>query len=412
MTENNNVPMLRFAGFFGDWEQRYLEEICEIYSGLTYSPNDIVDAGGTLVLRSSNVKDGEIVDADNVYVKSEVVNCENVAVGDVVVVVRNGSRNLIGKHGLVKMPMQNTVVGAFMSGLRPTTQPDFFNALLDTPLFDFAIAQNLGATINQITNGMFKQMSFATPSDESEQTAIGDFFRSLDDTIALKRREHEKMLNIKKAMLNKMFPKDGAGVPEIRFDGFTEPWESRPLTEITERITRKNANLETDLPLTISAQFGLVDQRDFFNHQVASRNIGGYFLLLNGEFAYNKSYSNGYPWGAVKRLDKHDMGALSTLYICFKSTDVVSEYLVYYYETHLWHKEVEKIAAEGARNHGLLNIPPLDFFKTVVIVPSTEKEQIAIGEFFRSIDSLLDTQREELATLQNIKTVCLNKMFV
>ncbi|MGD1370324.1 restriction endonuclease subunit S, partial [Enterococcus faecium] len=106
--------------------------------------------------------------------------------------------------------------------------------------------------------------------------------------------------------------------PEIRFPEFTDEWEQRKLGEVATRVTRKNKKLESTLPLTISAQFGLVDQNTFFNKQIASKDVSGYYLLKKGEFAYNKSYSNGYPWGAVKRLDKYDMGVLSTLYICFR----------------------------------------------------------------------------------------------
>jgi len=164
-----NVPEIRFKGFTDAWEQRRLGDVTEFYSGLTYSPDNIVEYGGTFVLRSSNIKDGEVVDADNVYVASDVVNCNNVEVGDVVVVVRNGSRSLIGKHGQIKKEMPNTVIGAFMTGLR-SPQAEFVNTLLDTKQFDLEITKNLGATINQITTGAFKQMTFFVCKDEEEQS--------------------------------------------------------------------------------------------------------------------------------------------------------------------------------------------------------------------------------------------------
>ena len=104
-----------------------------------------------------------------------------------------------------------------------------------------------------------------------------------------------------------MFPKENELYPELRFPNFTDAWEQRKLGEVVERITRKNLNLESRLPLTISAQDGLISQTEFFDKQVASKNISGYYLIENGEFAYNKSYSNGYPWGAIKRLDKYKM---------------------------------------------------------------------------------------------------------
>ena len=159
MAEKDKIPEIRFTGFTDAWEQRKLGGEVVFYSGLTYSPSDVIDSGGTLVLRSSNVKDGEIIDADNVYVFSEVVNSDNVQVGDVIVVVRNGSRSLIGKHAQIKETMNNTVIGAFMTGVR-YQQAAFMNVLLSTPQFDSEIGKNMGATINQITTGAFKEMQF------------------------------------------------------------------------------------------------------------------------------------------------------------------------------------------------------------------------------------------------------------
>ena len=158
--------------------------------------------------------------------------------------------------------------------------------------------------------------------------------------------------------------------------------------DIAHRITRKNEG-ESDLPLTISAQYGLVDQRTFFNNQVASKDMSGYYLLRKGEFAYNKSTSGDSPWGAVKRLDKYEKGCVSTLYICFGLDDAAPNFLVTYYETDRWYKTVQVIAAEGARNHGLLNIAPDDFFDTVLKLPSSREEQERIGALFFHLNNLI-----------------------
>ena len=174
-------------------------------------------------------------------------------------------------------------------------------------------------------------------------------------------------------------------------------WEQRKLGEIAERVTRKNENNESDLPLTISAQHGLIDQRLFFNAQVASRDMSGYYLLRQGEFAYNKSTSADSPWGAIKRLTRYEKGCVSTLYICFALLNANPDYLVTYYETNRWHKAVQMIAAEGARNHGLLNIAPDDFFDTMVSLPESQAEQQTIGAFFSRLDSLITLhQRKRL----------------
>lgn len=198
---------------------------------MTYTPDDVEETG-TLVLRSSNVKNGEIVDADNVYVNDKVVTSENVQEGDIIVVVRNGSRALIGKHAQIKAPMPNTVIGAFMSGIR-SEHSSFVNALLDTSAFENEIAKNMGATINQITGYMFSKMEFMIPSGE-EQQKIGEYFQSFDDLITLHQRKCEETKKLKKYMLQKMFPQNGKRVPEIRFAGFTEDWEQRKLGEVAK----------------------------------------------------------------------------------------------------------------------------------------------------------------------------------
>ena len=203
-------------------------------------------------------------------------------------------------------------------------------------------------------------------------------------------------------------------IPQIRFSGFTDTWEQRKLSDMVERVTRKNENRESELPLTISAQYGLIDQNEFFDKRIASRDVSGYYLLKKGEFAYNKSTSSDAPWGAVKRLDRYEMGVLSTLYIVFalkENGNIDSNFLVSYYDTDCWHKGVQAIAAEGARNHGLLNITPADYFETVLTVPSDVKEQHQIGSFFAKLDTLITLHQRKYDKLTKVKKAMLERMF-
>ncbi|EEC7142760.1 restriction endonuclease subunit S [Salmonella enterica subsp. enterica] len=200
--QGKTIPEIRFKGFTGEWEEKILNNEVGLFSGLTYSPSDIRKSG-TLVLRSSNVKNGQIIEANNIYVNPEVVNCSNVVEGDIIVVVRNGSRSLIGKHAQVTSRMNNTVIGAFMTGIR-SKQPAFINALLDTNMFTSEVEKNLGATINQITNGSFKSMFFMFPT-EDEQQEIGNYFQKLDALINQHQQQINKLNNIKQACLSKMF---------------------------------------------------------------------------------------------------------------------------------------------------------------------------------------------------------------
>ena len=248
-----------------------------------------------------------------------------------------------------------------------------------------------------------------------EQQTIGQFFAAIDHLITLHQRKFEKLTNVKKSMLEKMFPQNGSSYPEIRFKGFTDPWEQRKLGELVDRVVRKNTNNESTLPLTISAQYGLVDQITYFNNRVASRDVSNYYLVLNGEFAYNKSTSDGYPFGAVKRLDLYEKGVLSTLYIVFtpkNEQQIDSDFLTVFFDTDRWHKGVAERAAEGARNHGLLNISAEDFFDIVLSVPKDVAEQKQIGAFIRQLNHLITLHQRELDHLKLLKKGMLQQMFV
>ena len=204
------------------------------------------------------------------------------------------------------------------------------------------------------------------------------------------------------------------GKPVIRFKGYEDDWEQRKLGDLTERVTRKNQDLVSELPLTISAQYGLIDQNEFFDKRVASKDVSGYYLIKNGEFAYNKSTSSDAPWGAIKRLDRYENDVLSTLYIVFSIKDNVpidSDFLVSYYSTNLWHKGIHEIAAEGARNHGLLNIAPSDFFETKLMVPQDIEEQRKIGKYFAQLDTLITLHQRKCEQTKTLKKYMLQNMF-
>ena len=184
------------------------------------------------------------------------------------------------------------------------------------------------------------------------------------------------------------------------------------LDAFTKRVMRKNKSNQSRLPLTISAQYGLVDQITFFNKVVASTDLSNYYLLKKGEFAYNKSYSSDYPWGAIKRLDNYDQGALSSLYICFAPQDnVVSDFILQYFESPKWHKGISEIAVEGARNHGLLNVAVQDFFHTYHYVPKDKKEQIKISKLLMLLDERIATQNKIIEDLKKLKSAIIEKVF-
>ena len=409
MTKKPDAPAIRFKGFSDAWEQRKLTEFVEFFSGLTYTPNDVQE-NGTLVLRSSNVSNGEVVDADNIYVNPQVVNSENVKVGDIVVVVRNGSRSLIGKHAQIKAFMPNTVIGAFMTGIRSEC-PEFTNALLNTSRFEEEIAMNMGATINQITGYMFSKMEFKVPCLD-EQKKIGEYFEKLDNLITLHQRKFEKLTNVKKSMLEKMFPQNGCSYPEIRFKGFTDAWEQRKLEDyLTVSAEKNTGNIygKSDV-LSVSGDYGIVNQIEFQGRSFAGASVSNYGVVQTGDVVYTKSPLNSNPYGIIK-TNKGKPGIVSTLYAVYHPKEnAFSDFIQVYFEQHArMNNYMHPLVNKGAKND--MKVSAENALKGPVCFPS-RIEQESISAFFSVLDNLITLHQRELEKLQNIQKSMLEKMFV
>ena len=229
----------------------------------------------------------------------------------------------------------------------------------------------------------------------AEQNKIAQLLDKLNERIATQNKIIEDLKRLKSAIIEKVFCSPNQEYPMCRIEGFEQALSTYKMSDFSSRIATKNKDSKCSLVLTIAAQYGLVNQESFFNKSVASENLTGYYLLHKGEFAYNRSYSAGYDWGAVKRLDNYDEGVLSTLYICFKINETIvdSDYLAYYFESSKWHKGLSDIAGEGARNHGLLNVSMTDYFNTKHRFPVIE-EQKAIAKMLNTI-----AEKERKATL-------------
>ena len=367
----------------------------EIIDVKTESLPMIADEAIMAKYKSSFLQNGDVIVADTAEDETVGKCTEIVGLSDEIVIS--------GLHTIPYRPLQKFASGYLGYYMNSAF---FHNQLL--PLMQ-------GIKVTSISKTALQNTDISYPKSENEQAAIGKYFSRLDHLITLHQRKLEKLKIVKKAMLENCFPKNGEKVPRFRFSGFTGDWEQRKLGEMVERVTRKNENFESALPLTISAQYGLIDQNEFFDKRIASKDVSGYYLVRKGEFAYNKSTSSDAPWGAIKRLDKYESGVLSTLYIVFQIRDeniIDSDYLVTYYDTDLWHKGVQAIAAEGARNHGLLNIAPADFFKTTISMPKNIEEQRKIGAYFKHLDHLITLHQRKLEKLKIIKKSFLEKMFV
>ena len=397
MRVEKNVPEIRFEGFSDEWVEKPLNHEVELFSGLTYSPKDIRKEG-VFVIRSSNVKNGQIVQADNVYVNPEVVNCSNVKKGDIIVVVRNGSRALIGKHAQVNSLMDNTVIGAFMTGVR-ASYPEFINALFDTDKFTGQVEKNLGATINQITNGAFNCMVFMFPEGQ-EKTAIGNTFQKLDNLINQHQQKHDKLSNIKKAMLEKMFPKQGETIPEIRFKGFSGEWEE---IELSDEVTFINGRAYSQEELLDKGKYTVLRVGNFYTNSswyYSDLELGDKYYADNGDLLYTWSASFGpHIWNGDKVIYHYHIWKLE-----------LSENIDKLFLLHLLDYDRAKILS-GSNGSTMIHITKSAMEAKKVFIPK-KGEQIVIGNYFQKLDALIKQHQQQIIKLNNIKQACLSKMFV
>ena len=425
MKDDKKVPQLRFPEFTDAWKQCKLSDLVNVIDGdrgKNYPTEaDFEPHGHTLFLNASNVTiDGFLFDTNQFITeeKSNSMGSGKIIKDDIIITSRGSLGHIAWYNDSVQQVMPHLRINSGMLILRnkANVKTSYLHQFMKSDKGKAQIVfMSFGSAQPQLTKKGVESFTVNYPMDTEEQIKIGAFFSKLDNTITLQQRKLNSLQKLKKGLLQKMFPKNGENIPEIRFPEFSDAWKQRELGEIAERVTRRNSSLESQTPLTISAEYGLIDQNKFFGKRIAAKDLSNYYLIQKGEFAYNKSTSNDAPWGAIKRLDCYNNGALSTLYIVFKIKDnksCYSDFLVTYYGTSLWHKGVKEIASEGARNHGLLNVSPSDFFRTKLVIPQDFEEQRKIGAFFTQLDNTITLQQRKLESLQKLKKGLLQQMFI
>lgn len=416
MKNKSLTPQIRFKGYDDEWMESSISEHFTLYSGTTPSrsiPNAF--CGSVNWISSGELKPHYIGETKEKITEEVFEKSSLRLLPSGLLVIAIYGLEAAGVRGTASITSVPTTISQACTAFIPK-----FNGEVETEFLYGWYKHNgnyigthfaQGTKQQNLKSEIINELSIAYPK-EDEQKQIGSLLKNIDALIADAERELDRLEKIKKASLQKMFPRPSNTTPEVRFDGFTEPWKEVCLNTLVERITRKNGN-QSQLALTISSLLGLVDQETYFNHRVASKDVSNYYLILNGEFAYNKSTSDGFPWGSVKRLDRYDKGVLSTLYIVFrlKSLELVSDFLTVYFDTDLWHGYLSLNAAEGARNHGLLNISSEDFLDLPILFPNKEEQKI-ISEYFYSLNSIIEYKRKKLEKLQNLKQAYLDKMFI
>ena len=365
----SKVPEIRFAGFEGEWDNLPLSE----YLTTSKAKNRDNRFGKEDVLSVSREYGviNQIAYQGRSFAGASVAGYGVVETNDIVY-TKSPLRDQ--PYGIIKT---NKGIPGIVSALyaiyhpNENIEPDFIQTFFDKDkrLNDYLrpiVHKGAKNTLN-IGDVEALQGNVGFPK-RAEQIKISESFRNIDDLISQQRIECEKLRTLKAALLLYLFPQGEEKHPPIRVFDTIENWEYHSLSEFANRVTRKNRNLENDNVMTISALYGLINQSEFYNKRIASSDLSGYYLMHKGEFAYNKSYSTEYPWGAVKRLDKYTSGVVSNLYIIFEVENIDSDFLVCYFMSNLWHKAVSLCAKEGARNHGLLNISADDFLNIPILI--------------------------------------------
>lgn len=266
-----------------------------------------------------------------------------------------------------------------------------------------------GSTVNNLNKELVGNTLVSVPTLE-EQVKLGEYFSRIDHLITLHQRKCEETKKLKKYMLQKMFPKDGESVPEIRFSGFTNAWEQRKLNEIAKKVTEKNKDNLYDEPLTNSAEQGIISQKDYFDREVVNEeNLDGYYVVQDNDFVYNPRVSVTAPVGPINRNKLGRNGVMSPLYTVFRTHDIDTCYLEYYFKTTSWHRFMKLNGDSGAR-FDRFSIASSLFMEMPIPYPCMD-EQERIGEYFQYLDNLITLHQRKCEELQNMKKFMLQNMF-
>lgn len=374
------------------WDKSRIDKICRLSSGSTPRRDAVENfAGDILWVTSGELKRKTIEDTREKISETAVVNSHLEIYDPDTVVIAIYGLEAAGIRGTVSIIGKQCTISqacmAFTEFKNIDNEFFYYWYLNNGQVIGLRYAQ--GTKQQNLSTDIVGSFPICFPS-QGEQQKIATILTTQDRVIELKEKRLAEKQRQKKYLMQQLL------TGEKRLQGFSGEWKANRLRNITTRRTKRNIIGNTNV-LTISAQYGLINQAEFFNKAVASDDKSNYFLLEKGDFAYNKSYSNGYPFGAIKRLTRYEVGIVSPLYICFriKEGSVSGEYLEQYFEAGLMNHEIQAFAQEGARNHGLLNIAVDDFFNSKILLPSPE-EQTAIAEVLSTADREIELLQQDI----------------
>ena len=412
-----NKPRIRFKGFTEDWEQRKLISLYKtirnafVGTATPYYTNDSIN--GYFYLESNNVKNGKINRNNEIYITKDFYQKQEdkLLYKDDIVIVQSGH---VGHTAVIPEELDKTAAHALimLQNKKENFDSHFINNSFQTPLIRNKIDEiTTGNTIKHILASDVKTIVINMPSFK-EQKLISQLFKLLDLNITLHQRKLEKLKIAKKALLQKLFPKNGSQFPEIRFKGFTDAWDQRKLSDISTKVTTKNVDVHYTETLTNSAEQGIISQVDFFDKEISNKdNINGYYIVDNNDFIYNPRISTLAPVGPINRNKLNRTGIMSPLYTVFRSSNVDLDFLEWYFQSSHWHRYMKLNGDSGARADRIA-IKDSTFFEMPIKIPVNIKEQVLIGETLEKFNQYITLHQCKLDKLQDVKKGLLQKMFV
>lgn len=297
-----------------------------------------------------------------------------------------------------------------------TINKDYLNIFYKTNKWHtfMKLEGNCGARFDRlsISDDQFVKMPLTHPKDHSEQQSIASYFQHLDSLIQLTTKKIESLKQVKAASLQSMFPQEGETTPRVRFKGFEGEWSICPLKYFAKKSTEKNISMDYTITLTNSAEYGVINQRDFFDHDISNDDhINGYYVIHHDDFVYNPRVSTAAPVGPISRNRLGYSGVMSPLYLIFRVNGINKDFLSYYFKTTLWHNYMKLEGNTGAR-FDRLAISDEQFFNMPIYYPKDEEEQTAIASYFTNLDRQITLHTQRLEKLKQIKSACLDNMFV
>lgn len=405
-------PKIRFKGFSGEWKRSTLGDLALFSKGSGYSKSDICKEGTPIILYGRMyTKYQSVFDEIDTFVNPK----DNSVVskgGEVIIPGSGESPEDISLAAMVKN--EGVILGGDLNILKfnqKVNDPAFMSmAITYSPTRAELSSYSQGKTVVHLRNSEIAKGTIRYP-DILEQNTIVNYVLSLDAQISASTSRLASLKQVKAASLQAMFPQEGETVPKVRFKGFEGEWKTRSLNNYAKKRTEKNVNRIYNVTLTNSAEFGIIDQRQFFDHDISnSENIDGYFVVRDKDFVYNPRISASAPVGPINQNKLGYPGVMSPLYLVFEVKGINHDFLEIYFHTALWHKYMFDNGNSGAR-FDRLTISDDDFMR-MPIPDISLAEQQSIASFFTSLDRQIALHTQRLEKLKQIKAACLDKMFV